>query len=114
MTFSPKLSLFPEGVDEPGSSSHAPERLGGLEAQVPGVLSAEVGQFMVFEVAEDILRSIEFRGVGREQGGWRRADYLPIAASVDLRTTIEDVTYRLGPRPRKSLAARSSSSSRQG
>ena len=69
---SKQFGLGEEGCDEPRATfpaTDALERLTGGVAEFPDVLGAEVGQFMLFPIAPQILDGIEFRGVGGQSLG---------------------------------------------
>jgi len=45
---SPQFSLLPEGDDQGGTATHSPQGTGGAQAQFPAMMSAEVGQLVLF------------------------------------------------------------------
>jgi hypothetical protein len=64
MTLDRQLGLLPEGTDQRGSTLHGFEPSGGVSPDLGDGVQAQVGEFALFGVAEQIFDGIELRGIG--------------------------------------------------
>jgi hypothetical protein len=82
-----QLCLFPECRHKSGSTTHAPESLPGVEAQLPEVSRTEVWQGVVFSIPLEVLEKVQLRRIARkefhsEAVPLRREEFLDEAAPV--------------------------------
>jgi hypothetical protein len=61
VTFLEQVGLFPEGHDKRGSPAHPAQRITSSGAELPEFSRAQVGQFVLFEVAPDMFDRVQFR-----------------------------------------------------
>ena len=60
------MGVLPETVDESRAAAHAAQRPACMVAEFSEITRAEIGQFVMFPVAPDVLYRIELRRVARQ------------------------------------------------
>jgi hypothetical protein len=67
VTFVKEAGLLPEGGNERRAATHAAQGTDGVMTELAQVLRAEIGKFVLLEMAEDVLVGIQLRGISRKE-----------------------------------------------
>lgn len=59
--------MLPERPDQTGAATHPLQRAEGVYAQLAQILRAEIGQFVLLEMAPDVFGRIQFGRIGGKE-----------------------------------------------